>query len=214
MGYKRDLYDTIICETQTGKSFEDDVISILSRKFCTDKYYRSRQCQIVNCAGKDIDHNAGTDFIYKSIDCTEMRIDLTLNFNDKKYMPYIVETDIPVTDSKNLKIGIRHGNTHKGYTEFDKPVVVVGIEMSPYEYRQHEDEILDNIMDHYDDIICEAQTVYEAYTDKECITDVDWERNPNYKRPRNLGKQYADIETMIENIRENDTDLQEKETFV
>ena len=214
MRYTRDIYDSIIHDKQTGKLFEEDVIGILSRRFCTDRYYKSRQCRIINCAGMDIDQKAGTDFIYKSIDCTELRIDLTLDFEEKKCMPYIVETDIPATDSKNFKMGIRHGNTHNGYTEFDKPVVVVGLEMSPQDYRIHEDEILDNIMSHYDDLICEAQSIYEAYTEKEYADDVDWKRNPNYKRPKNLGNRYAEIENVIENINKENINFQEGMTLV
>lgn len=200
MRYTKDIYSYILHDKQPGKQFEEDTIHILSQRFRNDRYYRTQRCKIIDCTDKDMDHKAGTDFIYKSPDCTELRIDLTLRFEDKHYMPYIAETEIPATESQNFKIGIKHGNTHHGYTEFEKPVVVVGLSMLPQDYREHEDEILSNIMDHFDDLICEAQSAYESYTDKECIDEINWQKNPNYKRPRNLGRQYEEIENMIDSI--------------
>lgn len=121
----------------------------------------------------DMDHYQGTDMIVDN----DTHIDATADFADKDHMPLWKETDIPATISRNFKIGIRTGNSYKNYTEFNTPVVVVGIDASPGDYDANCDVIESNISKHIGEILMECQDMkmlFEEYLetkDKEAIAD-------------------------------------------
>lgn len=191
-GYRNDnMFETFRRKDQLGSVFEQDFIDMLKCRFKTVKDMRS---------SKD-DKEQGTDIILNSV-----RMDITMNFAQKDWMPFSFETDIPATITDNIKIGVRHGNSHKGYTEFKEPVIVIGVDMEPYTYRLYEDEILDNIDKNIDNILIAATDAIQDYTttDKEErkeLFDTPLRKNKNYKPPRHLGTKYKML---------NDQQIEEK----
>jgi hypothetical protein len=163
---------------QTGKDFEDDVIEILKSKFSNIK----------TCSDTSLDAKEGTDFIYN-----QLRVDLTLNFDEKEFMPFEFTTDVPAILSQNFKIGIRHGNSHNNYTEFETPVVVIGINMDAATYKANKYQILNNVRNHAEDIIYAATDAYLDYIstekeDRETLFSAPLKTNDRYVKPRHIGE--------------------------
>ena len=200
-----DLCDTFLREEKNkiraGNEFEND-LSWALKKSCKS---------LENCIGTEIDYNEGTDFRHK-----DLRIDATLDFEYKEiYMPFSFDTKIPAGAGQNFQIGIRLGNTHNGYTEFPKPVVVVGLRMDAHMYRQYQDEIFDNMIKHADDLMFAINDAHLDYitTDeqerKELFTQ-PLRKNNKYKRPRKLGEEFDKLNQqqykLMENNEKGDTE--------
>lgn len=179
-----------------GSEFEADFLEILSKK------YKKLESRI----GSLTDKHEGTDFVLNDV-----RIDTTLQFSNKNFMPFIYETKIPATPHENFTMGIRIGNSHNGYTEFPKPVVVIGLDMTPHEYDVWENVIEDNLTRYADDIILTITDVYLTYTSQEeedrnglaipCLTP-----NKNYKQPKNIGSQFSqlnDLQYALQQLQED-----------
>jgi hypothetical protein len=136
-------------EIPIGNQFESSLRSL----FCS-------QCTKVNnktCTA--MDKYEGTDFIYM-----DMRVDATVYLSGKKWMPYIADTGIEVIPGQTLKIGIRHGNTYNGYTEFPEPVVVIGLDCADGKlFDLYEKEISQTLVHNADEIINTAVDVYADY---------------------------------------------------
>lgn len=76
---------------------------------------------VQSCLGTELDRTQGTDcFIYK-VPC-----DVTLNYEGKNNMRRLHMT-YPLNENWTLKFGIRFGNNHDGFTQFLKPVLVIGV---------------------------------------------------------------------------------------
>lgn len=199
--YGRNPQDNLQYEAQ-GKEFERGFIIALKRQFKDNKTYH-----IETHTGTDMDTKQGTDFT-----CADIRIDPTLNFSHKNYMPYIMETDIAATPCQNFKMGIRHGNHHEGqYHGFDEPVVVIGIDMPPEDYKVWQDEIFKNIEENAFDIIENASIALEDYMavtkeDREDLIDAPLKKNPNYRPPKNPLQKYANIEKFRAELENQETE--------
>lgn len=174
-------------EESAGKSFESDMIA--------STIIAMGAKRVLSMSDTTMDTEEGTDFTtfdiveikaenqsdtknYNRMK-VELRIDATLNFSNKKNMPFCYETEYPCTQWHNFQIGIRTGvtyldkNTKKHvYHEFEKPVVVIGIDAAEGEYYQQYDIIQENLEYHMPDLIQAASDCYQDF-----IT-----MNPNYRK--------------------------------
>lgn len=142
--------------TPIGKNFEAKVISVLKNKFRDNKTFR-----IEDTRGTKEDIQNGTDFI-----CGGIRIDLTMNIDNKDNMVFIKETDLDPINGFPIKMGIRKGNNHtrNGKThEFAEPVVVIGLDMPPTLYELYEDDIEIYVQKHDTELICKADDYLAEY---------------------------------------------------
>ena len=84
-------------------------------------------------------------------------------------------------------IGIRIGNSYKGYTEFQQPTVVIGVNMNGHDYNIHENELLDNLENHIEELMMAAGDAYEDFItteNREELFIAPLKINPKY--PRNI----------------------------
>ena len=168
-----------------GKRFENDVISTLRKMYSEG---------ITDTVGTKMDTELGVDFILED----EIGADTTLNFENKDHMPLIRETNIPATLSQNFKLGLRTGNNYKGYTEFEKPVIVVGLNMDAKTYdandyditvniKKHGRELMDAIFNFYYDV-----DDFMAEESKE-IPDVKENKNAKYTQKQQKKSKYQQL---------------------
>ena len=149
-------------EKRTGELMEEDLCVVFASVFekLDNKYYNSKDFK--DTRGTYEDKCNGTDFIFQGI-----RMDITLNFSNKNFMPGIYEyvkkdsyKDLP------LKLGIRYANDYYNnghrYKEFDDPVVVCGFDLDSKTYnlyRQHIEDFIEKnaveIFDKISDIYCD-----------------------------------------------------------
>lgn len=186
-------------EIPIGNQFESSLRSL----FCS-------QCTKVNnktCTA--MDKYEGTDFIYM-----DMRVDATVYLSGKKWMPYIADTGIEVIPGQTLKMGIRHGNTYNGYTEFPEPVVVIGLDCADGKlFDLYEKEISQTLVHNADEIINTAVDVYADYTTKDLeerkyLFSEPLRKNPAYRQPRKISNHYKelnDLQNRIMPYKENDS---------
>lgn len=171
---------------KSGKEFESDMICALRHKFQDSRIYR-----IKNMGGTRMDKEEGTDFL-----CGEIRLDATMNFNDKDTMPFIADTGIPATRNQNFLVGVRHGNTYRGYKGFPQPVIVIGVDMDSHTYHQYDIEIIENTQKHAEELMDFASDCLEDYLTVDPEERLDLYRtplrpNPSYKEPKNIESKYA-----------------------
>ena len=152
---------------------------------------------------EEVDKKEGADFL---INQGEIRLDTTLDFTNKKFVPFVFDTQIPATSDQTFKIGIRIGNAHNGYTEFSKPVVVIGLDLDPYAYKMSESTIAQNLLTHRDEL---RNAIYDAHLDYTTLDKKEREEtlfaeplrpNPNYREPRAITdcmKKYNDMQYKI-----------------
>lgn len=175
-----------------GNEFEDQMAMSLSQAYPKN---------IIKVTGTDLDIKQGTDIVYKT-KSTEIRMDATLNFDHKDNTPFMCETDLklPGTDH-NILLGIRLGNSHKGrFNEFDKPVVVIGVNMDAEEFRNtYSNKMYDEFAskrnaDFPYDLM---EKVEEAYNDYMTTQDRDKKldaeplqlRNSKWRMPQKISKE-------------------------
>lgn len=178
-----------------GNTFETDMFGAMKRTY--PSYQKKGKLKLTT--GTELDTNEGTDIIFD-----DMRLDPTLNFSNKKYMPFIYETDIQATPFHNWKIGIRIGvkyfKKHKSiYTNFPQPVVVIGLDMSASDYRVWRDAIIENMTANNNeimyDLFTKAQDAYFDYitTDKEKrkeLEDTPLKPNNSYIQNKDTNNYY------------------------
>lgn len=206
--------DYISLDQSTGKQFESDFISELTSNL-NNKYGKDYVIPQINTK---LDIEQGTDL---SIADDNIRIDITCNFSKKNNMPFYTESDIPAVNYHNLKFGIRIGNNYKGYKDFEKPVVVIGIDLNNgSEYNNHMNpylQLCDNIKTHYQKILDMVFDVYDDYT----ITDPEERKeltrkplnikNENYTTPKK-GTKYEKLNKMRDRLDSNNN-LPESDNF-
>ena len=174
-----------------GSDFESDMISALKDGLSQNEVYR-----ITSMKGTILDKQQGTDFL-----CGKMRLDATMNFFDKDHMPFIAATGIPAIPGYNFFIGIRHGNSYKGYTGFQQPVVVIGVDMDPYTYGQHDNEIFASIKQNALKLmksakICLLDYLMQDPEQRKQLRYHPLRENPQYVEPKNLEAKYAAASTV------------------
>ena len=193
---EREIFNRGVQLDSAGQMLEADFLGILSKK------YKKLESRI----GSLTDKHEGTDFVLNDV-----RIDTTLQFSNKDFMPFIYETKIPATPYENFTMGIRIGNSHNGYTEFPKPVVVIGLDMTPHEYKVWENVIEDNLTRYADDIIITITDVYLTYTlqeeeDRDGLAIPCLISNKNYEQPKTIGSQFAqlnDLQYALQQLQED-----------
>lgn len=174
-----------------GNDFEDQMAMSLSQAYPKN---------IIKVTGTDLDKKQGTDIVYKTRS-TEIRMDPTLNFDHKDNTPFMCETDLklPGTDH-NILLGIRLGNSHKGrFNEFDKPVVVIGVNMDAEEFRNtYSNKMYDEFASRRNtdfpyDLMEKVEEVYNDYMttqdrDKKLDTEPLKPKNSAWRVPRNISE--------------------------
>ena len=190
----QDLSDIIIQKqqqnTRTGSEFETDSLWALQKAFP----------KLQNCIGSDLDKHEGTDFVHN-----DLRLDATLDFDGKKFVPFQFDTGIPATSFANFKMGIRIGNDHNGYTEFPEPVVVIGLTMDSHTYRCCQDEIVENMVKHADDLMFAANDAYLDYTtqdqeERDELFSQPLRPNKNFVAPKGMSDRYAELNELQNQI--------------
>ena len=171
---------------KTGTEFETDMVDMLSDVFQNSRVYKIRKT-----TGTIADTKEGTDFF-----CGEIRLDATMDFRDKDFMPFVADTGIPATEIQNFLVGVRHGNSHRGYQGFPEPVVVIGVNMDPSTYHQYENLVMDNAKRHATELMDFASDCLEDYittdpTERKDLYRTVLRPNPRYREPRNIEPQYA-----------------------
>lgn len=221
MGYIDETWGAYRDRLTTGQKFEEDNAKIFINYCANGKDYTQHlpYSQIKNnnkllkqqmlCDKKDKEE--GTD-----LEIDGLRIDLTTNFDNKDYMPFITDTNIPICDNlydETFKIGIRHGNSHKGYTAFPEPVIVIGFNIDNNRlYEQNADEISKCIAKNIDEIIGISLDIYDEYhvqSKKEFdeLYSKPLKPNPRYIPPRTkTNTRYEGIDNFVKNLIENDND--------
>lgn len=184
----------------SGKEFEQDFA------FCLKKAFSGNRCYtITTYSGTDKDTKEGTD-----LTCGEIRIDTTLDFSGKDFMPYVADTEIEACPGRNFKMGVRHGNSHKGYTEFKEPVIVIGVDLSPMEWQRWEETVIRNLENNAEDIIMFASDCKDDYltvnkTERKELYAEPLKRNEHYQAPKHLGTKYANIEKFRNELESEET---------
>lgn len=106
-----------------------------------------------NHIGDELDRKEGCD-----LELNGVRIDFTHNFSHKDNMHTLhKEFETPYG---NIRIGVRFGNSHNGYTGFAKPVLVVGMDLTSYEVKTYMDLIVPYLTKHTFDIIHIGRKLY------------------------------------------------------
>lgn len=155
---------------RTGYIVEDKFFECLKSALCQLEFYSTHdknkakenaEQRLKRYTGSKLDKEQGTDAIYDN----KVRIDFTINFNNKDHMVNTKDTGLTVYNHHNLLIGIRTGNNYgaDNYTKFEKPVVVLGVNMTPGEFKKHDDIITSNLTFHGTKILNLALEHYEKY---------------------------------------------------
>ena len=172
---------------QAGKEFESDFIFALQEYIHSVPKNHDEQDTLTDMSGTTIDTDEGTDVIYG-----RLRLDTTIRFSEKDYMPFIAETNIPAIDNLCFKIGVRHGNNYRDqYTAFPEPVIVIGLDCPPAKFFANRSRIDKNMMEHAAEIIQMAHACLDDYVtlnprDREELTQTPLKPNPNYTLPSNI----------------------------
>ena len=107
----------------------------------------------------DIDVLEGTDAIIEGI-----RVDFTTAFYAKDNM-VAYESESIFIKYGDIKFGIRTGNSHHGFTKFDVPVVVVGLDCANSFYKTYVDQIHKTIESKMEEILDTISDVFWGYCD-------------------------------------------------
>lgn len=191
--------------TTNGHDFETTFIAAMRVGFeANDKH------AITQVSGTVWDVEQGTDAVIDA----KMRIDPTLNFANKSFMPFYMDTGIKATHNQTFKIGLRHGNTHDGYSEFDQTVVVIGLDMLPMEYTRYERTIKWSVVNNAEKLNDIARKCWRDYSTvtpekREKLKKMPLQPNPKYREPRDIGSKYKHYNALQRSLAEQGD---EKET--
>lgn len=144
-------------QMQTGIEFEDELTQVCISHFQT-KSRKVNESEFKNLSGTDRDKFEGTDVeIYK------VGVDFTFNFGGKDHMEVLPgEVSGRFVD---FKFGVRTGNSHKGYTKFAHPVLVIGFSADSYYVKNYMANIVDDFRHHIEEIIDVGQGAYWDWMD-------------------------------------------------
>lgn len=167
---------------RVGTDFESYAFTAIKSKF--NELHRNGQYKgcynIESTIGTALDKEQGTDFVCDNI----MHLDVTTNISQKDNLIYKhhIQTPYYAACGQNFCMNIRRGNNYRGrFNEFDKPVVVLGIDISPREFHANEDAIMENLNTHAKDIIDQAYDLYftydtiESQKGKRPLPELPWE---------------------------------------
>lgn len=193
----------LLMSQHAGNEFEDGFVFATKKAFKDSKVYK-----VKNLTGTNVDYTEGTDLMIG-----EIRIDPTINFDNKDYMPFVADTGIVAVGRQTWQMGVRHGNSHKGYQEFKEPVVVIGLNMSAQEYRANEDAILESLEKNAEDLMVKADDCLLDYTTTDSyerldLYDTPLKPNSNYKEPKRIGDRYKAYNNINRFLTEDSDDTQ------
>lgn len=173
-----------------GKTFEKDFCRLMIK----------HDFEIIPTVKTKEDTERGTDLIMKGFDESNenayMRIDVTLDFSNKDNMPFIYDTGVSATPYETYKMGIRIGNTNEGHKNFKDPVVVIGIDMLPHEFKKWQTRIIERLEANQCNklfyLLDLARDAYEDYTkcgeERKDLIEKPLRKNPRYVEPKDLSK--------------------------
>ena len=136
-----------------GNEFEDNMIGAIKTRLRN----KNQLDRLIVHSDDDLDRFQGTDFEIDGV-----RVDATCAFSHKDHMAN-TNFEPLYTPYGNLKFGIRTGNSHNGYTKFEKPVVVVGMDLDDWYARTYADAISEAITKMAPMIISYIKECYEEF---------------------------------------------------
>lgn len=171
----------------TGKKFEDEIAWYLRKGL-------GQSGKNLKRASEKDDKENGTDYVYLTKDKV-IPIDLTMDFTNKDNMYIIYNTGLNMSHGTYLNIGIRTGNSHKGGTAFENPVIVVGLDILPYQYKQGDTDldIGSRVQKLAGRIIQLAEQAYDAAMTGR--SDIEFKINGHYPIPDSVREQFKNIIT-------------------
>lgn len=130
-----------------GTDFEDEVVDIIQNTIGED---------CIRLSGSYEDRAEGTDATIYGLPC-----DITVNFYGKDHMEELPAV-VPL-DFATVRFGVRTGNSHNGFTPFENPVLVIGID--GFDIKQYKWYILNEFKKRIDEILEIGQDEYWNYID-------------------------------------------------
>ena len=144
-------------EEKLGMLLEQDLTASLKDHFADDPD------AVVYAGGTEADIEQGTDlFIYG------VPVDITFNFTGKDHLEAFAEK-VDVFGGVDVSFGVRTGNSHKGFSRFKKPVLVIGIDASESFIRDWMPRIISSFIEKIDEIIDVSQSQYWDWCDANAI---------------------------------------------
>ena len=202
---QKQLFHRKYSDKKVGKVFEEKAFDTLMETLNNKNSPLCKSKSFESTINTKLDKEQGTDFICKDKIDKDYKIrhfDLTLNFNNKKFVPYAYESNISIIKTKNmntcLKFGINHGNNWNTYTGFDDPVIVVGADIPPKIYKQYADNILKNIRKNAQKII--STGIVNADPEKRTSIKDELQKNNKYVQPKNIENRYKDMIQMVDEM--------------
>jgi hypothetical protein len=141
-------------KTSLGVEFEQELCEV-----CRETFHNMgdvKGFQSVN--GTKADLEQGTDCYIWGVP-----VDFTYNFEGKDHTEELPESII--TREATFRFGVRTGNSHNGYTQFDTPVLVIGIDETDSFVRMFLGNIVEAFKNKLMDIINLGQDQYWEYLD-------------------------------------------------
>ena len=134
-------------EIATGTEFEGEFIELLSPLF---------DGKIESCVGSYLDKEQGTDLLVDGY-----RFDLTTDFIHKDNTEVLEELTTCLGRFATVKVGIRTGNCHNGFTPFEKPVIVIGF-LEPFQFiKRNLEAVMEELANSFMDIFLDATYIYD-----------------------------------------------------
>ncbi len=154
------MYDrnySFIFEDQLGVEFEADMCEAARSYFvATEKNMTSKVFQSVHGTARD--KYEGVDAIIYGIP-----VDFTTNFSNKDHMDKL---DLQFSGRyTSIKLGVRYGNSHHGFTRFKEPVLVIGVDEDNSFVRGYMANIIDDFKRCLKVIIEEGSSAYFDWCD-------------------------------------------------
>lgn len=107
-----------------------------------------------------LDKFQGTDLFIWGIPC-----DFTYDIMGKDNMD-LLDEEVRLLSDCTLKFGVRTGNSHNGYTPFETPVLVIGVQASDWYIGRYATKIALAFKKRLHDIIDVAQSAYWDWCDE------------------------------------------------
>lgn len=143
-------------DIKVGMKFEDDIMYIFKSTLSSGS--------VIDCTGTKDDIFKGTDAIIYGI-----RVDFTTNFSKKSHMVKLPESINLGHCGVDINFGVRTGNSHKGYTKFEEPVLVIGVDADAKYIHTWMDAIIETIKTRINEIIDIGQDQFLDYCETHAL---------------------------------------------
>lgn len=138
----------------------------LEEEFTTacSEWFRARgDSGFVRCSGTILDKEAGTDAIIWGVPT-----DFTYYFSGKDYTEVLPGT-VDLSIGPKVFFGVRTGNSHKGYTKFERPVLILGLEVDSKFIRNWMNNLVDSFKAKLPEILEIGQALYWDWCDANSV---------------------------------------------